>query len=182
MFWVRIGCRKCGYLPRLAASRTSKLLKPCSGAALGVKVRQATPEQKWVALVRALEIAEPERYGKATFWRDWIDHRDLREKIDKDPIQTHLATRYPIEGRTSFQRQQVVAVYRRSKRFFSLLKGWEEEDLKKLLKLFSLGLDMPIFVFFHLLCPPQQRRSGAVMTGDWEQVWGETELLEETDN
>ena len=145
------------------------------------KVRQATPKQKWVALVRALEIAEPERYRKATFWRDWIDHPDLREKIDKDPIQTHLATRYPIEGRTSFQRQQVVAVYRRSKRFFSLLDGWKEENLKKLIKLFSLGLDMPIFVFFHLLCPPQQRRSGAVMTGDWEQAWGETELLEDPD-
>jgi len=41
---------------------------------------------------------------------------------------------------------------------------------------------MPIFVFFHLLCPPKQRRSGAVLTGDWEQVWGETELFEETDN
>jgi len=141
------------------------------------KVRQATPEQKWVALVRALEIAEPERYGKATFWRDWIDHRDLREKIDKDPIQTHLATRYPIEGRTSFQRQQVVSAYRRTKRFFSLLETWKEEDFKKLTKLFSLGLDMPIFVFFHLLCPSQQRRSGAVMTGDLEQVWGEAELL-----
>jgi len=140
-------------------------------------VRQASPEQKWVALVRALEIAEPERYGTATFWRDWIDNRDLRETIDQDPIQTHLVTRYPIKGRTSFQRQQVVAAYRRSKRFFSLLEGWKEEELKKVLKLFNLGLDMPIFVFFHLLCPPQQRRSGAVMTGDWEQVWGETEIL-----
>ena len=87
------------------------------------KVRQATPEQKWLALVRALEIAEPERYGKATFWRDWIDHPDLRERIDEDPIQTHLATRYPVGGRTSFQRQQVVAAYRRSKRFFSLLES-----------------------------------------------------------
>ncbi len=141
------------------------------------KVRQATPDQKWLALVRALEIAEPERYGKATFWRDWIDHRDLREKIDKDPVQTHLATRYPIGGRTPFQRQQVVAAYRKSKVFFSLLEGWKEEELKKTLKLFDLGLDMPIFVFFHLLCPPQQRRSGAVMTGDWEQVWGEKEIL-----
>ena len=145
------------------------------------KVRQATPEQKWVALVRALEIAEPERYGKTTFWRDWIDHRDLREKIDEDPIQTHLVTRYPIEGRTPFQRQQVVAAYRRSKRFVSLLESWKEENFKKLIKFFSLGLDMPIFVFFHLLCPPKQRISGAVMTGDWEQAWGETELLEDAD-
>ncbi len=145
------------------------------------KVRQATPEQKWVALVRALEIAEPERYGKATFWRDWMDHQDLREKIDKDPVQTHLATRYPIGGRTPFQRKQVVAAYRKSKTFFSLLEIWKEEELKKSLKLFSLGLDMPIFVFFHLLCPPKQRSSGAIMTGDWEQVWGETEILT-TDN
>ena len=77
----------------------------------------------------------------------------------------------------------MVAAYWRSKRFFSLLEVWKEEDLKKLIKFFSLGLDMPIFVFFHLLCPPQQRRSGAVMTGDWEQVWGEAKLLlEETDN
>ncbi|MCH6569899.1 MAG: hypothetical protein IH794_07315 [Acidobacteria bacterium] len=145
------------------------------------KVRQATPEQKWMALVRALEIADPERYGKATFWRDWIDHRDLRETIDEDPIQTHLATRYPIEGRTSFQRQQVVAAYRRSKRFLYMLEAWKGEDLKKLLKLFSLGLDMPIFVFFHLLCPPQERRSGAVLTGDWEQAWGEVDVLEDPD-
>ena len=145
------------------------------------KVRQASPEQKWVALVRALEIAEPERYGKATFWRDWMDHQDLREKIDKDPVQTHLATRYPIGGRTPFQRKQVVAAYRKSKTFFSLLESWKEEELKKSLKLFSLGLDMPIFVFFHLLCPPKQRSSGAIMTGDWEQVWGETEILT-TDN
>ena len=145
------------------------------------KVRQATPEQKWLALVRALEIAEPERYGKATFWRDWIDHPDLRERIDEDPIQTHLATRYPVGGRTSFQRQQVVAAYRRSKRFFSLLEGWKKEKLKNTLKLFSLGLDIPILVFFHLLCPPQYRRSGAIMTGDWEQVWGAVELLEDPD-
>lgn len=143
------------------------------------KVRQAAPEQKWVTLVRALEIAEPERYGKTTFWRDWIDHPILRERIDEDPVQTHLATRYPIGGRTPFQRQQVVAAYRRSKRFFSLLEFWKEEELKKVLKFFSLGLDIPIFVFFHLLCPPKHRTSGAIMTGDWEQVWGERELLEE---
>ena len=141
------------------------------------KVRQAALEQKWVALVRALEVAEPERYGKATFWRDWMDHPDLREKIDEDPVQTHLATRYPIGGRTSFQRQQVVAAYRRAKLFFSLLEAWKEEELKKSLKLFRLGLDMPVFVFFHLLCPPEQRSSGAIMTGDWEQVWGEAEIL-----
>jgi hypothetical protein len=143
------------------------------------RIRQASSKQKWVALVRALEIAEPERYAKATFWRDWIDHQGLREQIDKDPVQTHLASQYPIGGRTPFQRKQVVAAYRKSKLFFSLLEAWKEENLKKSLKLFSLGLDMPIFVFFHLLCPPRRRSSGAMMTGDWEQVWGEAELLSE---
>ena len=157
---------------------TLQLLVGTRFSAAGLrKVRQASSKQKWLALVRALEIAEPERYAKATFWRDWIDHQDLREKIDKDPVQTHLATRYPIGGRTSFQRKQVVAAYRKSKLFFSLLEVWEEEKLKKTLKLFGLGLDMPIFVFFHLLCPPKQRSSVAIMTGDWEQVWGEADLL-----
>ena len=146
------------------------------------QVRQATSQQKWEGLVRALQIAEPERYGKKTFWRDWIDHPELRERIDKDPVQTHLASRYPIGGRSSFQRQQVVAAYRRVKRFFSLLEGWENKELKKTLKVFSLGLDIPIFVFFHLLCPLQHRTSGALMTGDWEQAWGERELLGEGDN
>jgi len=32
--WVRIGSRKCGFLPRLAASRNSKLLKFRSGRLL----------------------------------------------------------------------------------------------------------------------------------------------------
>ena len=141
------------------------------------QVRRATSQQKWEALVRALQIAEPERYQKKTFWRDWIDHPELRERIDTDPVQTHLATRYPIGGRSSFQRQQVVAAYRRAKRFFSLLEDWNDKKLKKTLKLFSLGLDIPIFVFFHLLCSLEHRSSGALMTGDWEQAWGERELL-----
>ncbi|MCZ6877914.1 MAG: hypothetical protein O7G29_07215 [Acidobacteria bacterium] len=141
------------------------------------QVRRATSQQKWEALVRALQIAEPERYQKKTFWRDWIDHPELRERIDTDPVQTHLATRYPIGGRSSFQRQQVVAAYRRAKRFFSLLESWNDKKLKKTLKLFSLGLDIPIFVFFHLLCSLEHRSSGALMTGDWEQAWGERELL-----
>ncbi|MDA2926439.1 hypothetical protein MYX78_04275 [Acidobacteria bacterium AH-259-G07] len=143
------------------------------------QVRQASREEKWRALVRALELAEPDRYGKRTFWRDWIDSPEVREKVDGDPVQTHLATRYPVGGRSEFQRRQVVAAYRRSKRFLALLEGWREGEHKKVLKAFSLGLDVPIFVFFHLLCPLKLRRSAAVITGEWEQAWGETELLEQ---
>ena len=49
------------------------------------------------------------------------------------------------------------------------------------MKAFSVGLDLPIFVFFHLLCPVELRDSGVLMTGDVEQVWGNEELLEEAD-
>ncbi len=166
--------------PRSAFPLSLQLLVATRFSPAGLRqVRRATSQQKWEALVRALQLAEPERYEKKTFWRDWIDHPELRERIDTDPVQTHLATRYPIGGRSSFERQQVVAAYRRAKRFFSLLEGWNDKELKKTLKVFSLGLDIPIFVFFHLLCPLEHRSSGALMTGDWEQAWGEQEMLGE---
>jgi len=38
---VRIGCRKCGYFPRLAASRNSKLLKASSGGIFSIIEHQA---------------------------------------------------------------------------------------------------------------------------------------------
>ena len=145
------------------------------------QVRRASRARRWEALIDALEIADPKRYAGRTFWRDWIDHPELRERIDQDPVQTHLATRYPLGGRSSFERRQVVAAYRRAKRFLTLLEHWKAGEYQKIMKAFTLGLDLPIFVFFHLLCPPEHRLSGALMTGDWEQAWGETELLEVAD-
>jgi hypothetical protein len=141
------------------------------------KVRHANRKQQWRALVGALEIAEPERYEEETFWRDWIDHPEVRERVDEDPVQTHLATRYPLGGRSEFERKQVVSAYRRSKRFLSLLESWRSGEQSRILKAFSMGLDIPLFVFFHLLCPAGLRRSAGTMTGDWEQAWGEADLL-----
>ena len=140
------------------------------------RVRQASPERKWQALVQALELAEPGRYQRKTFWRDWIDYPRVRERIDEDPVQTHLATRYPVGGRRESQRRQVVGAYRRSKRFLELLEDWSKGEAK-VLQAFRLGMDIPVFVFFHLLCPAASRRSAALMTGEWEQSWGEAELL-----
>jgi hypothetical protein len=42
-------------------------------------------------------------------------------------------------------------------------------------------MDLPILVFFHLLCPTGLRDLAMLMTGELEQVWGNTELLEEAD-
>ena len=45
LFWVRIGCRKCVFLPRLAASRNSKSLKLSSGTVLVInRLRRLSPQ------------------------------------------------------------------------------------------------------------------------------------------
>ena len=145
------------------------------------RVREASWQRKWEALVGSLEIVDPERYAEQTFWRDWIDSPELRSRIDRDPVQAYLATQYPVAGRSTFQRQQVVAVYRRAKRFFRILEHWKAAEHGEITEAFSVGLDLPIFVFFHLLCPTQFRDSGVLMTGDTERVWGNKELLESAD-
>ncbi len=47
---MRIGCGKCGYLPRLAASRRCKLLKTRSGGGLGGNRASVTPKNAIKAL------------------------------------------------------------------------------------------------------------------------------------
>lgn len=75
----------------------------------------------------------------------------------------------------------MVAAYRRVKRFFDILEYWKVGEHVRIMRAFSLGLDLPVFVFFHLLCPKELRDSGVLMTGDLERVWGNEELLK-TDN
>ena len=141
------------------------------------KVRRAGRGRRWEALVRALELSEPQRYGKKTFYRDWIDVPALRDRIDKDPVQAHLGTGYPVGGRSRFERIQAVTAYRRARRFLSLLEHWKKGEYAELFKAFQLGMDVPVYVFFHLLCPPELCRSATVVTGDLEEVWGDEELL-----
>ncbi len=141
------------------------------------RVRRASRKRRWEALVQALELAEPDRYGREIFRRDWIDVREVRERIDEDPAQAHLVTHYPVGGRSRFERIQVVAAYRRAKRFLSLLEHWRKGEYAQLFQAFQLGMDVPVYVFFHLLCTPELRRSAVLVTGDLEEVWGDEELL-----
>ncbi|MGH9340762.1 MAG: hypothetical protein ACRD1R_14500 [Acidobacteriota bacterium] len=145
-------------------------------------IRKSDPGARWKALVRALEIAEPDRYWKGsnkkgTFWRDWIDYVKVRQLVDKDPVQSTLQSKYPIPGRSEFERIQVVTAYRKAKRFLELMGRWSVDDPEEVFKSFNLGMDMPIFVFFHLLCPSKLRRSGALMRGEMEDAWGDQGLL-----
>ena len=142
-----------------------------------VKVRRASPKSRWQALVRALEIAEPKRYAANTFWRDWIDSHELREKVDRDPVQAQLVTHYPVGGRNRFERIQVVTAYRKAKRFLALLEQWSHGQQGEVFQVFPFGMDVPIYVFFHLLCPSRLRRSAVMLTGELEEVWGEAGLL-----
>ena len=142
-----------------------------------LRIRRASREDWWMTLIRVLEIQAPERYGRPSHWRDWIDFPEVREAIDRDPVQSHLATRYPIPGRRSVQRRQVVSEYLRARRFLDLLDGWKQGDRDRLLRLLSARLDLPAFLFFCLLCPDDMRRGAAALQGDLEYVWGDSSLL-----
>ena len=152
------------------------LVSEYSSAGL-LRIRRASREDWWMTLIRVLEILAPERYGRPNHWRDWIDFPEVREAIDRDPVQSHLATRYPISGRRSVQRRQVVSEYLRARRFLDLLDGWKQGDRERLLRLLSARLDLPAFLFFSLLCPEDMRRGAAALQGDLEYVWGDPSLL-----
>ena len=141
------------------------------------RIRRASRKDWWMTLIRVLEIQVPQRYGRPGHWRDWIDFQEVRKAIDRDPVQSHLATRYPIPGRRSAQRRQVVSEYLRARRFLDLLDGWKQGDRERLLRLLSARFDLKAFLFFSLLCPDDMRRGAAVLQGDLEHVWGEETLL-----
>ena len=142
-----------------------------------LRIRLASREDWWMTLIRVLEIQDPERYGVGGHWRDWMDFPEVRQAIDRDPVQSHLATRYPIPGRRSVQRRQVVSEYLRARRFLDLLDGWKQGDRERLLRLLSARLDPPAFLFFSLLCPDDMQRGAASLQGDLDYVWGDESLL-----
>jgi hypothetical protein len=137
----------------------------------------AGPDHHWWSLVRALEIAEPARYGRPGFWRDWIESEELRRAIDRDPVTTALAHRYLIPGRSEFERTQVVSDYRRARTFLQTLEGLGGEAPEQQIEFFRKGLRLPIFLFFHLVTSSSERRSGLLVHGDLELAWGDTRLL-----
>jgi len=143
------------------------------------EVKLASHFDKWKAVVRALELANPDKYARDLFWRDWIDYANLRSLIDREPVQANLITRYPIPDRTETERTIVVQTYRAAKRFLALLEHWKRDENGYVLRSFDLGIDVPIFVFFHLLCPPELKSSAAVLSGDIEQTWGDLRVFDE---
>jgi len=140
-------------------------------------IRNESRDQQWDGLVKALEIAETERYASGSFRRDWITYESVRDVIDLNPVQAHLASIYPIKGRSSFQRRQVVSAYFRARRFLRLVECWGADEPARILDSLSLGWDVPVFIWFHLLCPAAQRTSALVVRGDLERVWGNTDLV-----
>ncbi len=145
------------------------------------RIRNSSERARWDALVLALELSEPDRYGSDSYWRDWIESRELREIVDREPLQAHLRNHYPLPGRSEIQRRQAVSEYRRFRSFLRFLDRWAGsgktelpagDDLEQL-------LEVPIFYFFHALCPPETRTSFLLMTGEREQFWGDEQLLSE---
>lgn len=143
------------------------------------EVKLAGQSQKWKALVRALELADPVRYAPGSFGRDWIDHPNLRSLVDREPVQAMLVTRYPVPNRTEAERMLAVQTYRAVRRFLALLEHWKRDENGFVLRSFDLGIDLPLFVFFHLLCPPELKSSAAILSGGLEQSWGDLRLFEE---
>jgi len=143
------------------------------------EVKLAGQPQKWKALVRALELADSDKYASDSFWRDWIDYPALRSLIDREPVHANLITKYPVSDRTETERTLVVQAYRAVKAFLALLQHWKRDEGEFVLRSFDLGIDLPIFVFFHLLCPPELKSSAALLGGDLEETWGDVRLFEE---
>ncbi len=182
--WLRIPLRL-GILPefdlpsRAAFPLVARLITVTEFSEGGMhQVREASPERRWKALIQAFELCEPDRYGRPTFWRDWIDNEELRALVDRDPVGSDLLTRYPVPGRTDPERTMVVMTYRRVKKYLQLMELWRCGDRDELFRAVGLDMQVPVIAYFHLLCEPAQRRSAAVLTGGIERAWGERELLD----
>lgn len=141
------------------------------------QVRRASPEKHWTALVRSLELAEPQHYGPGCARRDWVDHPEVRQLIERDPVAAHLKHRYPIAGRSEFQRKQTVTSYRKARSFLRRFERWSLGEIRW--EDFQEALEIPVFIFFHLLCPKEHRRSAFLLVGDLELSFGDEELLQE---
>ena len=141
-------------------------------------IRRSSAKKKWDALVTALEISRPDLYGKGRFLMDWVSSKAVRETIDLSPVQSHLASVYPLPGRSSFERKQVVSTYLRVKKFLRLIAAWEKGREEKLLEAIELDWELPVFFWFHLLCPRNLRKSVLILTGELDRVWGEPEIID----
>jgi len=140
-------------------------------------IRTMSTKKRWELIIRSLEISDPERYAAGRFWRDWIESDEVRRRIDLDPVGAHLSTKYPVPGRTSFQRRQIVADYLKAKTFLKILEKWEANDPDNEAHLLFQKLDYPAFIFCHLACPKEHRRSRLILQGEWEDSLGQPVVI-----
>ncbi len=165
--------------PRTAFPLSARLMTATEFSPEALRqIREASADRRWEALVEALELSEPERYGRPTFWRDWIESEKLRALVERDPVSSELLTRYPVAGRSDPERTMVVMTYRRIRKFLHLMELWKRGDREPLMRATGLDMGVPVIVYFHLLSEPALRRSAALLTGDVQRTWGEEDLLE----
>ena len=119
--------------------------------------------------IKALSLVYPRRYRKGSFWRDWIDYPEVRQEITRNPAHCHLDSCYPLKGRSDMQRMQVAYDYRKALRFLEIMDLWQTG--RDPVDLLEKDLNFPLFLYFHLLCPPRQKNSLLAITGDWEMGW-----------
>ncbi len=133
----------------------------------GIKtIKKAPPALQWETLISSLELSYPRRYRKGSFWRDWMEFPEVRHEIVRNPVHCHLSSCYPVRGRTDIQRRQAVDDYKRALRFLEIMDLWQEG--RDPVVLMEKNLDFPMFLYFHLLCPPDMKSSALTITGDWE--------------
>ena len=143
------------------------------------RIRQTSSQARFEGLVGAWKLTEPELYGPGGCLRDWTDVPEVRREVDRNPAQAHLLTRYPIAGRTEAQRRAVVQAYLRAKRFLEIFDAWCRHGRLELSETPFEVFEVPVFVFFHLLCPAEARSSAVTLRrGDRQSWWGDPSLLD----
>jgi hypothetical protein len=142
-------------------------------------IRRAPARALWKALVQAQELAEPDRYRRGSYWRDWIESEAVRRVIEENPVQAHLTSRYPIAGRSEFERRQVVTTYLKTKKLIRVFSAWRKGDSEEVLDAVKTEIGLPLFLIFELLCPASEKESLVVLEGSIQRAWGNRELLQD---
>lgn len=133
----------------------------------------------FATLARSLELAQPELYRKGRPNRDWIESEELRSLVERDPVGASLSSKYPVPGRTSGQRQHVVTQYRKARTFLDLFHNWAEGEWRSDPEVIEgLNLEVPVFLFFHLMSPAEDRKSAILLSGAVDHLWGDRALVE----
>jgi hypothetical protein len=142
------------------------------------EIKSTTRGEKRNALIRAYELLGDRDLGKENYLRDWMINKELRELVKNDPVGAHLKSKYPIPGRTESQRRFVVFQYRTVLSFLEIMDNWKKNGKTDIRDCIKNGLDIPVFACFHLLSSGLNRQSAVAVTGAFNRMWGDKNLLE----